>query len=385
MKLTQLTLLIGTLALAAGCTSSSSSGGGTNTNHHTNGDASTTTGGDASTTTGGDAAVAPGPATTSKRITAAAGGTVALSDGAGVSIPAGALNADTTVTISSAQPVASLPDRTTVHGLTYNFGPNGTTFNDPVTLTLPLVGTPGANEQAVVSWLNTNTNKWEDLATTTANGKVTAKPSHFTLFVVRFAVPAGSGDAGGSFTCDFASCTGGDIVGTWAIQGACFDFPNPFEGQCSTSTFNFDTQFTGSATYKADGTWTSAITTGGNVTFTFPVECLRSLFGDAGAPATPISCQQLFGDSFSDDAGAATCTGDSSTGCECTKPVATKTEMGSGTYTVSGSTLTSTDDSDGSVETSEFCITGSNIKVQQVNTKDGGDGPSTVVWSAVKQ
>jgi hypothetical protein len=238
----------------------------------------------------------------------------------------------------------------------------------------------------VVSWLDTSStpNQWKDLTTTTANGKVTAQTTHFTLFVVRFAVPAGVTDAG-ALTCDFAACTGGNIVGSWQIQGACFDFPNPFEGTCATSTFNFDTQFTGSIDFAQDGTYTSAITTGGSVSFTFPVECLNQLFqGDAGGQV--VSCQDIFGSSLSDDAGAATCTGDNTTGCDCTKPVQTKTERGGGTYSVSGSTLTVTNNADGGAETNvnDFCISGGGhkLQVQDIETKDGS--AQTVTWTAVR-
>ena len=65
--------------------------------------------------------------TTSVAITAAAGGTVALGS-ATLTIPAGALAADTTITVASEAPAAGLPDASTLAGLTYDFGPDGTTF-----------------------------------------------------------------------------------------------------------------------------------------------------------------------------------------------------------------------------------------------------------------
>jgi hypothetical protein len=87
-----------------------------------------------------DAAPAPAPTTqpvASGTVTAASGGTVSApagsaNEGTEVDIPAGALAADTTVTI--AQVVGDSPYPSNV--LTYVFGPEGTTFSAPVTITL---------------------------------------------------------------------------------------------------------------------------------------------------------------------------------------------------------------------------------------------------------
>jgi hypothetical protein len=65
------------------------------------------------------------------------GGTVAASDGTKVVLPAGALTADTTITITAA-PNAPAPANTTQVGLAYTFGPEGTSFAQPVTVTVAI-------------------------------------------------------------------------------------------------------------------------------------------------------------------------------------------------------------------------------------------------------
>ena len=104
---------------------------------------------------GGVAATVTAPDVDSRStaIVAALGGTVIAGD-ATLVIPAGALREDTTISVSISAPSPSLPQSATVGGKVYDFGPNGTTFSTPATLTLPLVGTPAANERAVISYLD---------------------------------------------------------------------------------------------------------------------------------------------------------------------------------------------------------------------------------------
>jgi hypothetical protein len=360
MKCFHLLAVLGALALVA-CGSDSSgpaaAGGSSNTGNNGNAGSGNNT---------------PAPGMASEDVTAAEGGEVALDDGAAVNIPAGALADDTTITIESSEPSNDLPDLDSVTGLVYEFGPDGTTFEQPVELTLPLVGTPDADEEAVVSWLNTDTNRWEDLQTTAGTDTVTAETTHFTLFVVRF-----KGVAADAVTCDFAACTGGNIVGSWDILGACIDFANPFEELCADSTFEADTEFTGSFTFNDDGTYTSTITTGGTLNVVLPASCLTQLTG-----GQTVACTEL-GLFDSDENGGGTCTGDTSTGCNCSGPLEGKTEENSGTYSVEGSTLTTTD-SEGT-DTTTICINGDSLKAQGQDEGEDGGAPTIFTWSAQRQ
>jgi hypothetical protein len=69
------------------------------------------------------------------QVVGATGGSVALSDGTTVAIPAGALSADTTITIATASSAPS-PSGATEVGTPYTFGPDGLKFLKPITVTL---------------------------------------------------------------------------------------------------------------------------------------------------------------------------------------------------------------------------------------------------------
>lgn len=122
---------------------------------------------------------------TTVSITADSGGDVAIGT-AKLSIPGGALSADTDITMQTEDPPSSLPESGTVKGPLYQFGPDGTTFSTPADLALPLPSKPASGETPVVSWLDTSTNTWQDLDTTVSGDSVTAAVPHFTFFVIRF-------------------------------------------------------------------------------------------------------------------------------------------------------------------------------------------------------
>src|SRR3954470_20250579 len=64
----------------------------------------------------------------------ASGGTVALSDGAKLVIPAGALSSMQTITVSSRD---AIPSGYVGASALYTFGPDGLQFDAPVAVTLP--------------------------------------------------------------------------------------------------------------------------------------------------------------------------------------------------------------------------------------------------------
>ncbi len=69
-----------------------------------------------------------------------AGGIVEVTGGAKVAIPAGALAADTKITVSEVESDVPLPDGLFSAGKAYSFEPHGLTFAVPVTITLPFTG-----------------------------------------------------------------------------------------------------------------------------------------------------------------------------------------------------------------------------------------------------
>jgi hypothetical protein len=140
-------------------------------------------------------------------ITAAGGGTVTLGD-VTLQIPAGALRADTTITITRRAPDVDAPDPTSISGsVVYDFGPADLVFSTPATLTLPVIGTPPQDSTVVISWHFVPSSPWQDLATTVNAARATAPVEHFTEFAVRFLVAAAPEP--GSSTGEFTVCVNG--------------------------------------------------------------------------------------------------------------------------------------------------------------------------------
>jgi hypothetical protein len=127
------------------------------------------------------------------------GGSVTTSDGsAQVDIPAGALPADTTITIS-ANTSAPSPSGATVVGTPFTFGPDGLKFLKPVTVTLPFdtskLGST-APSAIVVYTAPDGSSTYEPLPTTVKDGvHVTATTTHFSTDVAGI---GGSKDSSGT-------------------------------------------------------------------------------------------------------------------------------------------------------------------------------------------
>jgi hypothetical protein len=65
--------------------------------------------------------------------------------------------------------------------------------------------------------------------------------------------------------------------------------------------------------------------------------------------------------------------------CTCVEDNPEKSEKKTGTYTADGSTLTMTEDADGSMKTAEFCVKGSEVRVKQP------EDLAVLTWIATKQ
>ena len=255
-------------------------------------------------------------------------------------------------------------------GLVYDFGPDGTEFTEPVALTLPSAGTPGADEEAVIAWLDESKDAWQDLATNVNDdGTLTAAITHFTKFVVRF-------NGVEQNDCGFSAC-GGDVVGTWTVTGACAKADALLEEVCPTAVAELALNLSGSATFEADGTRTTDFTSQVTITYTLDADCLMNATGGT----LPASCSDLDseGDPEEPDEGPTTCTGTPAVSCTCVQTGAEKSEVKTGTYSVDGSTLTSTDDADGESSTSEFCVQGNEGRFQSQEEL------AVLTWIATKQ
>jgi hypothetical protein len=116
-----------------------------------------------------------------------AGGTVAISDGTSVSVPAGAVAANTAITVGPESDSVSINGVVLV-GDTYRFGPEGTQFTVPVTVTLaydPSKLTSGTTASDVtIMTAPVGSSDFTPLATTSVDAThVSATTTHFSDFV----------------------------------------------------------------------------------------------------------------------------------------------------------------------------------------------------------
>jgi hypothetical protein len=149
------------------------------------------------------------PASGGKHIVAAAGGTVSDPSGtATLTIPAGALDKDTDITLKV------LASASGVLGSIYDFGPDGTTFKTPATLAIKADATlaPAGGTLAVA--MGTNGNFVALTGSTFQGGVASAPVPHFTGFGV--VAVAGTGTDAGTD----APITGGNcaFTGTFTLQ-----------------------------------------------------------------------------------------------------------------------------------------------------------------------
>lgn len=196
----------------------------------------------------------------SATISASTGGEVATASGrAKLVIPAGALSTDKLITIDVLG-TSGEPDVATLVSSVYDFGPDGTTFAVPATLSIALGKSIPNDKRPVLSWLDGTT--WTDLPSTVVSGRVVAEVTHFTKFVLRFIdFMAVFEPSDAVCSSNSPSACGGDVVGTWSMEAMCvsFDMGNPFGDypHCDDAVSEIDIDTSGTVEFKNDGTYVS--------------------------------------------------------------------------------------------------------------------------------
>jgi len=135
----------------------------------------------------------------SRKIEAAKGGTIADKLGeVGLAIPANTLKSDVSITVKKASVVSDtgitagtgappVPADYRLASAVYNFGPDGTSFKEPATLTLRVAWPPLAKpENLALAWYDKAGGKWIALPAVVDAGKglILARISHFSDFAV---------------------------------------------------------------------------------------------------------------------------------------------------------------------------------------------------------
>jgi hypothetical protein len=114
-------------------------------------------------------------------------------------------------------------------------------------------------------------------------------------------------------------------------------------------------EFTGPATYSADGTYSVSMTMQGSMTMSMPAKCLKD--ADTGVQVTCEQLNAVFMQQLPAQADApftsVTCSG--SGGCDCVIELVPRTTVETGTFVVSGNSVTTTS-SQNEVTTDQFCV-----------------------------
>ncbi|HEY2899012.1 MAG TPA: hypothetical protein VGL59_00440 [Polyangia bacterium] len=322
--------------------------------------ATETTAGDTATDTSATDTTTDGAGTdatttqTSMSVTAAAGGSLQL-QGASLTIPAGALAADTMITVSAGPPAADLPMKDLISGMVYDLGPNGTQFQTPITLSLP-VGAIPVDKDAVIAWLDAKTGAWVPLTSGVSGATVLAQTSHFTTFAVLLVGKGG--------VCPAVAACGGALPGVWDVTSLCTPqmgvktLIDCKDGTSATSAAS--AQFSGTMTINNDNTYHYVYGYTIKTFVTYPAACV-TLANNGGN--TIAACADLNPSVSTAIKTAATCSGTLAGGCSCVGSQNTgKDQMGAVTATGNNVVFAPTGDQS-APDNNTYCVQGNKLTV----------------------
>jgi len=127
----------------------------------------------------------------------AKGGTVTTSDGASVVIPAGALSTTITVGIAQTSAPMALPSGFTAASAPYEFTPEGQTFAEAITITIPTSTSTGIELFTAESG-----GAWTQVAGAVAGqGSIAGKTTHFSGYQAGAPGSSSGGSGGGPGLC----------------------------------------------------------------------------------------------------------------------------------------------------------------------------------------
>lgn len=183
---------------------------------------------------------------------------------------------------------------------------------------------------------------------------------------------AGCGsDGGGSESCSGSPC-GGDVVGTWNVTDYCFNAMEAVAEACPQAKISMDLSASGMVQYTSNGTYTSSLTLSGNASSTLPPACLMF----QGLTLTCEQVNQLYAARMAEPDfpfSSASCSA-AGTSCRCAFTLRPMVSNETGTYSVSGTTLSMTNAADGMTEVVEYCASGNGSTLQILETNMMGGG-----------
>ena len=197
-------------------------------------------------------------------------------------------------------------------------------------------------------------------------------------------VGCGSGSSSSVGTCSgaFNAC-GGDPTGTWKVTGPCTEVAFATEynallaslgASCGNSVKSMSATVAGTLTYS-EGTVTRDVTGNATGTLSLSAACINDMMGVSSVDASVCSRIQSQLYSLSTSHGTCNLAGAS---CNCSFTLSTPTAAPNGynTYTVSGSTITESDD-----KSYEFCVSGNSMSQKSDATDTSGYSVATLTKS----
>ena len=186
------------------------------------------------------------------------------------------------------------------------------------------------------------------------------------------------GGSSGS-TCGSVQPCGGSVVGDWKIVDSCLELDttglndSDFCPQASVDLSSLT--LTGDVAYRADMTYTVALTVGMTLTFGFPSACLTS-------GGITLTCAQFDAAIQSELAAdpdptieSYRCAAGAGDVCNCNVRAAPMNSSETGTYTTA-SNLISYLASDGSSSTDAYCVQGDRLNITQTKSGTSPDDPA---------
>ena len=169
------------------------------------------------------------------------------------------------------------------------------------------------------------------------------------------------GDSSGGSSCALAPPCGGDLVGSWAVTASCLETNATAASTpgCQVSlAVKGSYSVTGTAVFNSDLTYNMALAGSGTSTVDFPLSCLA-------VRGITITCNQL-SQQFAPDPtiSSVKCTviGGTTQTCECVSTLSGQPNPQAGTYSTSGSSLT-TVPAGGAAEAETYCVRGNQLTI----------------------
>lgn len=310
----------------------------------------------------------------SETINADEGGEIETT-GAAITIPGGALSEDTEITVEVIL-ASDVPEADSLASLVYDFGPDGTTFSEPVELTIDLNADVPSGMKAQLAWLDEAHDEWVPLADSHVDGdQVVGTTDHFTMFAIVLTATMGQ-TAGSCEDFDTFEACGGDLEGTWEFSLACADltlqdiFGEDNEiATCQGTSLSANLDFSGSITFEAGGDYQSDITRAVDFEINLPLDCLPT-----GAMCSQLDNMQE-GSEVTEEDGV----------CMLSMHQDPETETKAGTYELDGNSVILTADGEDPDEPSEYCVQGNTLTVRSIDVDDETGEETVFFLQATRQ